>query len=76
MIKRTYIHSVLILLFSFSSILSFAQLKKGQLINGIAVVVGNQIILESDIDEQMAYAKEQGATETDKCEFLDGIISN
>ena len=76
MIKRTYINSVLILLFSFSSILSFAQLKKGQLINGIAVVVGNQIILESDIDEQMAYAKEQGATATDKCEFLDGIISN
>ena len=76
MVKRTYIHSVLILLFSFCSILSFAQLKKGQLVNGIAVVVGNEIILDSDVDEQMAYAKEQGAKETDKCEFLDNIVSN
>lgn len=76
MSKRTYINSVLILIFSFSSILSFAQLQKGQLIDGIAVVVGNEIILDSDIAEQMAYAKENGADVSNKCEFLNGILSN
>ena len=76
MIKRTYINSVLTLSFLLFSVLSFAQIQKGQLIDGIAVVVGNQIILESDITEQMAYAKEQGAKDMDKCEFLDGILSN
>ncbi|MFC6267702.1 peptidylprolyl isomerase [Frigoriflavimonas asaccharolytica] len=74
--KRIYIHSFLILIFSFSSIFSFAQISKGQMIDGIAVVVGNEIILDSDISEQMAYAKEQGGEVGNKCEFLEGILSN
>lgn len=69
-------NSIFILLFSFVSVFSTAQLKKGQLIDGIAVVVGDEIILESDVIEQMAYAKEQGSTITNKCEFLDGILTN
>lgn len=76
MIKRTNINLFLILFFSIFSITSFAQLQKGQLIDGIAVVVGNEIILNSDIKDQMEYAKQQGANVADKCEFVDGIISN
>jgi len=52
------------------------QLKSGDLIDGIAVVVGDEIILESDIEDQANYAKQQGATISDKCEFVESIISN
>ena len=34
------------------------------------------IILESDIEEQANYAKQQGATVADKCEFVESIINN
>ena len=53
-----------------------AQLKPGDLIDGIAVVVGDEIILESDIDDQANYAKQQGAAISNKCEFVESIISN
>ncbi len=53
-----------------------AQVKKGDLVDGIAVVVGDEIILESDIEDQANYAKQQGATVSNKCEFVEGIISN
>lgn len=39
-----------------------AQLQKGQLVDGIAAVIGNEIILESDIVEQANFAKQQGLT--------------
>ena len=35
-----------------------AQLKKGQLVDGIAAVIGNEIVLESDITEQENHAKQ------------------
>lgn len=76
MIKRTNIHLFLILFFSIFSISTFAQLQKGQLVDGIAVVVGNEIILDSDITDQMEYAKQQGANVSSRCDFVDGIISN
>ena len=44
--------------------------------DGIAVVVGNEIILESDIEDQANYAKQQGAQVSDRCEFVESIISN
>lgn len=44
--------------------------------DGIAAVIGDEIVLESDVNEQMNYAKQQGASETDKCEFLENLISN
>ncbi|MDR2205486.1 MAG: peptidylprolyl isomerase [Flavobacteriaceae bacterium] len=53
-----------------------AQLQKGQLVDGIAAVIGDEIVLESDIEDQANYAKQQGADVSDKCEFLDGIIGN
>lgn len=51
-------------------------LKKGDLIDGIAVVVGDEIILESDIEDQANFAKQQGANVADKCEFVESIINN
>ena len=53
-----------------------AQLEKGQLIDGIAAVIGDEIILESDIEEQANYAKQQGANVGDKCDFLESILNN
>lgn len=53
-----------------------AQVKKGDLVDGIAVVVGDEIILESDIADQANFAKQQGAEASEKCEFVESIISN
>ena len=74
-----YIKFVLFLTFLFGlfgSKMNAQQLKSGDLIDGIAVVVGDEIILESDIEDQANYAKQQGATISDKCEFVESIISN
>ncbi len=53
-----------------------AQLKPGQLVDGIAAVIGDEIVLESDVEDQANYAKQQGANVADKCEFLEGIVTN
>ncbi len=53
-----------------------AQLQKGQLIDGIAAVIGDEIILESDIEDQANYAKQQGANVGDKCDFMESILNN
>lgn len=53
-----------------------AQLKPGSFVDGIAAVVGDEIILESDVEDQINYAKQQGANVSDKCEFLKSIINN
>lgn len=52
------------------------EIPKGQLVDGIAAVIGNEIVLESDIEEQANYAKQQGANVSNKCEFLESIINN
>jgi len=68
------------LLFGFFAVLfstsAKAQLKPGQLIDGIAAVIGDEIVLESDVEEQMNYAKQQGVSTTDKCDFLENLINN
>jgi peptidyl-prolyl cis-trans isomerase SurA len=53
-----------------------AQIKAGQLVDGISAVVGNEIVLESDIQEQANYAQQQGENVTDKCKFIEKIIGN
>ncbi|MGZ5210747.1 MAG: foldase protein PrsA [Kaistella sp.] len=63
-------------IFAFFGVKMNAQLKTGDLVDGIAVVVGDEIILESDIEDQANYAKQQGATVADKCEFVESIINN
>lgn len=53
-----------------------SAVKAGDLVDGIAVVVGDEIILESDIEDQATFAKQQGTAVPDKCEFVEGIVSN
>ena len=63
----------------FVTLISFnanAQVKKGDLVDGISAVVGDEIVLESDILEQQNYAIQQGAAQTNKCEFMEQILSN
>lgn len=55
---------------------SEAQVKKGDLVDGISAVVGNEIVLESDVEEQRNYAAQQGASVTNKCEFMESILNN
>lgn len=53
-----------------------AQIKPGQLVDGIAAVVGNEIVLESDIEQQENYAKQQGAGNLNRCSFLESMLNN
>ncbi|WP_431608674.1 peptidylprolyl isomerase [Chryseobacterium sp. 'Rf worker isolate 10'] len=73
-LKITFLLGIFIMIFS--SNMMNAQLKQGDLVDGIAAVIGNEIVLESDVNEQMNYGKQQGAANTDKCEFLENLISN
>lgn len=72
-LKITFLLGIFMMIFSSNM---NAQLKPGELVDGIAAVIGDEIVLESDVNEQMNYAKQQGASETDKCEFLENLISN
>lgn len=61
----------------FSSNMMKAQLKQGELVDGIAAVIGDEIVLESDVNEQMNYAKQQGAANNvSKCDFLENLLNN
>lgn len=71
--KYLFILSLLVSLISFGA---NAQIKKGDLVDGISAVVGDEIVLESDIQEQLNYAAQQGAAQTNKCEFMEQILSN
>ena len=53
-----------------------AQLQKGQLVDGVVAVVGDEIILESDIVEQANFAKQQGEMTSDKCSFVESLLNN
>lgn len=67
------------LLFFFSLMLSgilHAQLNKGDLVDGVAAVIGDQVILESDVDEQMNYAKQMGGASDNRCEFMESLMNN
>ncbi|WP_092737077.1 peptidylprolyl isomerase [Riemerella columbipharyngis] len=71
--KLTFLVSTLLL-----SVISVAkaQLKNGDLVDGIAAVVGNEIVLDSDIEQEVNYARQQGADDVDKCEILENILNN
>ncbi|OPC45330.1 peptidylprolyl isomerase [Elizabethkingia anophelis] len=61
---------------TFAGTLLKAQLKQGQLVDGIAAVIGNEIVLESDIEEYINMSKQQGSPVGDKCEIIESIIHN
>ncbi|MEZ7508613.1 peptidylprolyl isomerase [Cloacibacterium sp. Arc13] len=71
--KYLFALSFLVTLISFNA---NAQVKKGDLVDGISAVVGDEIVLESDILEQQNYAIQQGVAQTNKCEFMEQILSN
>ena len=70
-----YLFLLSVIVFLVSGKLS-AQLTKGQLIDSIAAVNGDEIILESDIEDQANYAKQQGTNVGNKCEFMESILNN
>ena len=53
---------------------AFAQSANRKKIDGIAAVIGDQIVLESDVERDYILSKEQGMNVTDKCEFLNSIL--
>lgn len=73
-LKITFLFGIFIMLFGAN--MMNAQLKQGDLVDGIAAVIGDEIVLESDVNEQMNYAKQQGASNIDKCEFLENLLNN
>jgi peptidyl-prolyl cis-trans isomerase SurA len=73
-LKITFLFGIFIMLFATNMVK--AQLKQGELVDGIAAVIGDEIVLESDVNEQMNYAKQQGASNIDKCEFLENLLNN
>ncbi|WP_294249957.1 peptidylprolyl isomerase [uncultured Chryseobacterium sp.] len=72
--KITFLFAFFMMLTGFNTL--NAQLKQGELVDGIAAVIGDEIVLESDVNEQLNYAKQQGATNIDKCEFLENLLNN
>ncbi|QQV03565.1 MULTISPECIES: peptidylprolyl isomerase [Chryseobacterium] len=72
-LKITFLLGVLVMFFSGNI---NAQLKKGQLVDGIAAVIGDEIVLESDVEEQINYGKQQGVAVANRCEFLENLINN
>lgn len=64
-------------LFVMTAMLVFAQPKPqdNQLkLDGVAAVVGNEIILDSDIERDYVQAKAQGFEIENQCEFLENIL--
>ena len=76
MIKNIKHLFILSTLFSLFSVFGTAQVKPGDLVDGITAVIGDEIVLESDIQEQLNYARKQGTTDVDKCEILESVINN
>lgn len=76
MIKNIKYILTLTVLLSLFSVKTNAQVKKGDLVDGISAVVGNEIVLESEIQEQQNYAAQQGGAKTNKCEFMEQVLGN
>lgn len=70
---------VIMLIISIGSIKGFAQPKESNPLNqvkidGVAAVVGDEIILESDIERDYITAQAQGLQVENRCEFLENIL--
>ncbi|SHI86564.1 periplasmic chaperone for outer membrane proteins SurA [Cruoricaptor ignavus] len=76
MSSRLYIKTIFICLLAAVFSPLNAQLQPGMLVDGIAAVIGDEIVLESDIQEQMHYARQQGGQVPGQCEFLENMINN
>jgi len=65
---------LLLTTFLLSTFWANAQLQKGELVDGIAAVIGDEMVLESDINETIAAAQQQGTKIDDRCEVLENIM--
>ncbi len=76
MVKNIRLVGLFLIVFALFSTKVNAQLQKGELVDGIAAVIGDEIVLESDIQEQLNYSKQQGMQVSSKCDFLENIVVN
>lgn len=65
---------MVLFLTTFITVNAFAQPAKSRKLDGIAAVVGDQIVLESDVERDYILSKQQGLQVADKCEFLNDIL--
>ncbi|MBO6211363.1 MAG: peptidylprolyl isomerase [Algoriella sp.] len=63
-------------LFTVNTFAQTAQTKPTRLakVDGIAAVIGDQIVLESDVDRDFLMSKQQGIKTEDKCDFLNDMM--
>ncbi len=66
-----------IIAFAFTFIIHFNVSAQTGLVNKVIAKVGGELVLLSDIEEQVAYLRDQGQTigEQEKCEILEGILA-
>lgn len=69
--KKLNVNRVLFILFVMTPILFLGQEKK---IDGVAAVVGDEVVLDSDIERDFMMAKQQGMEVPDKCAFVNNIL--
>lgn len=65
---------MVLFLSTFITVNTFAQTAKSTKLDGIAAVIGDQIVLESDVERDYILSKQQGLQVADKCEFLNDIL--
>ncbi|RLZ09835.1 peptidylprolyl isomerase [Faecalibacter macacae] len=65
---------MMLFLTTFVTVNTFAQSAKSTKLDGIAAVIGDQIVLESDVERDYILSKQQGLQVADKCEFLNDIL--
>lgn len=64
----------LLLSLLFVTQIGVAQRNNNIKIDGVQAVVGNEIILQSDIDRDFEVAKQSGQTYPDKCSFVNNML--
>lgn len=52
------------------------QVKAGDFVDGVVAVIGDEVVLESDLEEQKHYAQQQGVGKLDDCDFLESLMNN
>lgn len=62
------------ILYTFLFLLPVLGLAQEQKIDGVAAVIGNEVVLESDIQRDFMLAKQQGMEVPDQCSFVSNIL--
>ncbi|MCT7904842.1 Peptidyl-prolyl cis-trans isomerase surA [Candidatus Ornithobacterium hominis] len=65
-----------LLLFSllFYSVLQAQNINYGTKVDGVSAVIGDEIVIQSEIDRDFEMAKQQGAKIDDKCSFIENFL--